>query len=268
MTVGTASENDIAIDDPSVSHLHAVFERFPAGWCVTDVGSSNGTWLNGERIWSMQRVRHDDEIRIGQTRLFFRESTGSAEPETESEDAPPPLTAPRARCPRRTVPAALGSGHVHGTGIDAHDCRRPGHQPSSREAASREPVRQVRRRHRRCKPPPPIGQRRNSARGCDNRGSTGPHTGSMKLGNARRHPPQVTFAPSEWQGSPARTASPVCPFPFGRRLLEGKLTLPTWIGKTPPRTDSRRAMSSAYSRCEQQTEHPVTSFGGRHAHLS
>ena len=76
MTVGTASENDIALDDPSVSHLHAVFERFPAGWCVTDVGSSNGTWLNGERIWSMQRVRHDDEIRIGQTRLFFRESAG------------------------------------------------------------------------------------------------------------------------------------------------------------------------------------------------
>jgi predicted component of type VI protein secretion system len=93
MTVGTASENDIALDDPSVSHLHAVFERFPAGWCVTDVGSSNGTWLNGERIWSMQRVRHDDEIRIGQTRLFFRESTEAAEPETESEDAPPSLTA-------------------------------------------------------------------------------------------------------------------------------------------------------------------------------
>ncbi len=93
MTVGTASENDIALDDPAVSHLHAVFERFPAGWCVTDVGSSNGTWLNGERIWSLQRVRHDDEIRIGQTRLFFRESTGAAEPETESEDAPPSLTA-------------------------------------------------------------------------------------------------------------------------------------------------------------------------------
>jgi pSer/pThr/pTyr-binding forkhead associated (FHA) protein len=92
MTVGTASENDIALDDPSVSHLHAVFERFPAGWCVTDVGSSNGTWLNGERIWSMQRVRHDDEIRIGQTRLFFRESTGAAEPETKSEGAPPSLT--------------------------------------------------------------------------------------------------------------------------------------------------------------------------------
>jgi len=93
MSVGKASENDIALDDPSVSHLHAVLEHFPAGWCVTDLGSSNGTWLNGERIWSSRRVRHDDEIRIGHTRLLFRDPTGAAQPETDVEDAPPALTA-------------------------------------------------------------------------------------------------------------------------------------------------------------------------------
>lgn len=92
-TVGTASENDIALDDPSVSHLHAVLEHFPAGWCVTDLGSSNGTWLNGERIWSSRRVRHADEIRIGQTRLLFSEPTATVEPETDVEGAPPALTA-------------------------------------------------------------------------------------------------------------------------------------------------------------------------------
>jgi pSer/pThr/pTyr-binding forkhead associated (FHA) protein len=92
-TVGTAPENDIALDDPSVSHLHAVLERFPAGWCVSDLGSSNGTWLNGERIWSQRRVRHDDEIRIGQTRLLFREPSETVQPATEVEDAPPDLTA-------------------------------------------------------------------------------------------------------------------------------------------------------------------------------
>jgi DNA-binding CsgD family transcriptional regulator len=92
-TIGTAAENDIALDDPSVSHLHAVLEHFPAGWCVTDLGSSNGTWLNGERIWSSRRVRHDDEIRIGQTRLLFRDPTRAAQPETDVENAPPALTA-------------------------------------------------------------------------------------------------------------------------------------------------------------------------------
>jgi DNA-binding SARP family transcriptional activator/pSer/pThr/pTyr-binding forkhead associated (FHA) protein len=92
-TVGKASENDIELDDPSVSHLHAVLERFAAGWCVTDLGSSNGTWLNGERIWSSRRLRHDDEIRIGKTRLLFCEPTGAAEPGTDVQGPPPPLTA-------------------------------------------------------------------------------------------------------------------------------------------------------------------------------
>jgi pSer/pThr/pTyr-binding forkhead associated (FHA) protein len=93
-TVGKAAENDVALDrDPTASHLHAVLERFPAGWCVTDLGSSNGTWVNGERIWSAHRLRHGDEIRVGQTRLIFRDSLSVGGAETEAEDAPPGLTA-------------------------------------------------------------------------------------------------------------------------------------------------------------------------------
>ena len=73
-TVGKAPENDIVlVDDPTASHLHAMLERFPAGWCVTDLGSSNGTSVNGERIWASRHLRHGDEIRLGQTRLIFRD---------------------------------------------------------------------------------------------------------------------------------------------------------------------------------------------------
>src|SRR4051812_45289570 len=94
MTVGKAPENDVAVEaDPTVSHLHAVLERFSAGWCVSDLGSSNGTWVNGERIWSSRRLRPGDEIRVGQTRLLFRDAVGNAGAETEAEDAPPSLTA-------------------------------------------------------------------------------------------------------------------------------------------------------------------------------
>jgi DNA-binding NarL/FixJ family response regulator len=93
-TIGKATENDIVLaDDPTVSHLHAVVERFAAGWCITDLGSSNGTWLNGERIWSSRRVRHGDEIRVGQTRLQFRDPNAADAPATEIEEAPPSLTA-------------------------------------------------------------------------------------------------------------------------------------------------------------------------------
>jgi ATP/maltotriose-dependent transcriptional regulator MalT len=93
-TVGKAAENAVALEhDPTASHLHAVLERFPAGWCVADLGSSNGTWVNGERIWSAHRLRHGDEIRVGQTRLLFRDPVAAGGSVTEVEDAPPTLTA-------------------------------------------------------------------------------------------------------------------------------------------------------------------------------
>jgi pSer/pThr/pTyr-binding forkhead associated (FHA) protein len=92
-TIGKAAENDIAVDDDATaSGLHAVLERFAAGWCVTDLGSSNGTWVNGERIWASRRLRHGDEIRIGQTRLVFRDPLAPAGAATEVEEAAPNLT--------------------------------------------------------------------------------------------------------------------------------------------------------------------------------
>jgi FHA domain len=94
MTIGKSTENDVALPhDPMASGLHAVLERFAAGWCVADLGSSNGTWLNGGRIWSSQRLRHGDEIRVGQTRLIFRDFQAAGAVQTEAEEGPPSLTA-------------------------------------------------------------------------------------------------------------------------------------------------------------------------------
>jgi predicted component of type VI protein secretion system len=92
--IGKAPENDVPVpDDPRASRLHAVLERFAAGWCVTDLGSSNGTWVNGERIWAARRLRHADEIRIGQTRLVFRDPQSAGTDQTEADEGPPQLTA-------------------------------------------------------------------------------------------------------------------------------------------------------------------------------
>lgn len=93
VTVGKSDDNDVVLDDATVSRLHAVLEQFPAGWCVTDLGSANGTFLNGERIWAQQRLRHGDEVRVGRTRLLFRNSSDVGHSVTESEAESPALTA-------------------------------------------------------------------------------------------------------------------------------------------------------------------------------
>ena len=97
VTIGKAEENGISIDgDPTVSRLHAVLERFDAGWCVSDLGSSNGTFVNGERTWTAQRLRHGDEVRVGHTRLLFRNSADVGVSHTAVTEGPPALT-PRER---------------------------------------------------------------------------------------------------------------------------------------------------------------------------
>ena len=97
VTIGKAEENGISIDgDATVSRLHAVLEHFEAGWCVSDLGSSNGTFVNGERTWTAQRLRHGDEVRVGHTRLLFRHSADVGVSHTAVTEAPPALT-PRER---------------------------------------------------------------------------------------------------------------------------------------------------------------------------
>lgn len=53
--------------------MHAILEPVGGGdWCVRDLASSNGTFVNRERVWSDRPLRHGDEIRIGRTRIIFR----------------------------------------------------------------------------------------------------------------------------------------------------------------------------------------------------
>jgi pSer/pThr/pTyr-binding forkhead associated (FHA) protein len=97
MSIGKGTENGIALGgDPTVSRLHAVLERFEAGWCVSDLGSSNGTYLNGERIWAAQRLRNGDEVRVGRTRLVFCDADDFGRTATETDEGAPRLT-PRER---------------------------------------------------------------------------------------------------------------------------------------------------------------------------
>lgn len=93
LTVGKAEDNGFTIaSDKAVSRLHAVFEPYGSGWCVRDLGSRNGTFVNGERLLGDQVLHHGDEVRLGTTRLVFRTDTPAEPTMTETVEAAPDLT--------------------------------------------------------------------------------------------------------------------------------------------------------------------------------
>jgi DNA-binding CsgD family transcriptional regulator len=92
-TVGKNPENDIVLsEDPSVSRVHAVLERISGRWAIHDRGSTNGTLVNGERIFGDRQLRDDDEIILGRTRLHFCDRTTPDDISTARTGAKPRLT--------------------------------------------------------------------------------------------------------------------------------------------------------------------------------
>ena len=93
ITLGSDDSNDLAVPaDRRLSRLHAVFERYPAGWCVRDLGSRNGTFVNGRRVWQEQVLADGDEIRAGTSRFVLRSGRVPAGQVTEAGVPPPELT--------------------------------------------------------------------------------------------------------------------------------------------------------------------------------
>jgi pSer/pThr/pTyr-binding forkhead associated (FHA) protein len=97
--IGKGPRNDVVIADPAVSTAHAAVRLEGDAYLVSDLGSRNGTFVNGERVTEPRPLRHGDVIGIGLSKLTFRFSdfseTGAIEGETVAaarSSAPPPLT--------------------------------------------------------------------------------------------------------------------------------------------------------------------------------
>lgn len=102
MTVGRAVENDVVITSRRVSREHAHLRR--EGWRVIleDLGSTNGTWLNGERILNPVELRDDDRIRIGDVTFVFHDPAITIR-ETPFPELEVDVTAGLVRLDRRRV---------------------------------------------------------------------------------------------------------------------------------------------------------------------
>jgi hypothetical protein len=72
MTVGRSNQNDLGLSgDEFASARHARFEPRRDGVWIEDVGSTNGTYVNGVRLESARRLKPGDVVRIGETDLRF-----------------------------------------------------------------------------------------------------------------------------------------------------------------------------------------------------
>ena len=70
VTIGTLSENDLTLTDPTVSRSHAVVEEKADGYALRDLNSTNGTFLDGVRIREGY-LAAGAVIRLGQTEVTF-----------------------------------------------------------------------------------------------------------------------------------------------------------------------------------------------------
>ncbi|RPI28352.1 MAG: FHA domain-containing protein [Chloroflexota bacterium] len=83
-TLGRAVENDIVVANKRVSREHACITRKGRHSFLEDLGSTNGTLLNGERVLDQAELRDGDRITIGDMIFTFHD------PDTTTRDTPLP----------------------------------------------------------------------------------------------------------------------------------------------------------------------------------
>jgi hypothetical protein len=106
--IGRWPINQIVLDDPSVSRLHAWIDERRGEFHVCDAGSRTGTFVNGNRVGLRQPLREGDEIRIGPLRMWI--SRGSRIP---------PDATPIDLIPRRLDDVQILGGTFHECGCGA-----------------------------------------------------------------------------------------------------------------------------------------------------
>jgi len=109
LTIGRAEDNDLELMDPKVSRHHARITRQGMCYVVTDLGSANGTLVDGVPLTSPHTLKHGERITVGDSELTYREPVQTTA--TSLETATPTLVVQMAgtgdRAPRGKVLVGL-----------------------------------------------------------------------------------------------------------------------------------------------------------------
>jgi class 3 adenylate cyclase/tetratricopeptide (TPR) repeat protein len=71
LRIGRGEQNELRLNDASVSRYHAFLRRVDGRYLLSDVGSQNGTFVNGRRVHAPSALQSGDRIRAGKTELIF-----------------------------------------------------------------------------------------------------------------------------------------------------------------------------------------------------
>lgn len=102
--IGRGAHNDIVIPDDSVSETHAKIQWRPDGWYLSDLGSTNGTYVSGGRLAAERRLDGSPDLRFGGVTMKFR-PRGEAAETTEGTRATASVDRPKVR--ETAAPATL-----------------------------------------------------------------------------------------------------------------------------------------------------------------
>src|SRR5215469_9693410 len=80
LAIGSHHSNDIVLTDATVSRRHATIARRLGRFVLTDLGSTNGSYINGRRVSRPTSLRRGDEVRFGSVRFGFLSAGDVAPP--------------------------------------------------------------------------------------------------------------------------------------------------------------------------------------------
>ncbi len=122
ISLGRDTERDICLPHESVSRLHAQIVRQPTGYFVSDLHSSNGTFLNGQPLTAPSLLLEGDLLRVGEIDLRCEAACREATHPASSGDAVPAPAKPRAPAATLTLSPHVD---VSGGGTPASERERP-----------------------------------------------------------------------------------------------------------------------------------------------